>query len=166
VRHKEYIQGSNGKLHRNTYLARFRWNSNIKMDVKEIRCGGTSWIKLAEDGENGDLLRKWWKAVGSIRDAGFSNVMSLYETERITDFQTSFGVRIYFHCYRNFNTSPSWSPNETLASNLCSLNPSLSREINNSLPSIVTLRFNDVFCPTASLESQMVRLHLPIWQSI
>jgi hypothetical protein len=46
------------------------------------------------------------------------NLPTLYLGTRL-NFQTSFGVRIYFHCYRNFETSLSRSPSETLASNLC-----------------------------------------------
>ena len=28
---------------------RHRWEDNIKIDVKEVRCGGMDWIELAED---------------------------------------------------------------------------------------------------------------------
>jgi len=27
---------------------RRRWEDNIKMDLQEVRCGGTDWIKLAQ----------------------------------------------------------------------------------------------------------------------
>jgi hypothetical protein len=30
---------------------RHRWDDNIKMDLKEVRCGGVDWIKLAQDSE-------------------------------------------------------------------------------------------------------------------
>jgi len=28
---------------------RRRWEDNIKMDLKEVRCGGMNWIDLAQD---------------------------------------------------------------------------------------------------------------------
>ena len=28
---------------------RHRWEGNIKMDLQEVRCGGTEWIELAQD---------------------------------------------------------------------------------------------------------------------
>jgi hypothetical protein len=28
---------------------RHRWENNIKMDLKEVGCGGTDWIELAQD---------------------------------------------------------------------------------------------------------------------
>jgi hypothetical protein len=28
---------------------RHRWEDNIKMDLKEVRCGGIDWIELAQD---------------------------------------------------------------------------------------------------------------------
>jgi hypothetical protein len=58
VRHEEYIQNSNGKLHRNRHLARFMWADNITMDVTEIRCVGMGWFTLGQYGKDGDLLRK------------------------------------------------------------------------------------------------------------
>jgi len=35
---------------------RHRWDSNIKMDLQEVRCGGTDWIELAQD-------RDRWRAL-------------------------------------------------------------------------------------------------------
>jgi len=28
---------------------RRRWKDNIKMDLQEVKCGGTDWIQLAQD---------------------------------------------------------------------------------------------------------------------
>jgi hypothetical protein len=28
---------------------RYRWEANIKMDLQEVGCRGTDWIKLAQD---------------------------------------------------------------------------------------------------------------------
>jgi hypothetical protein len=28
---------------------RRRWKDNIKMDLQEVKCGGTDWIELAQD---------------------------------------------------------------------------------------------------------------------
>ena len=37
---------------------RFRWEDNIKMDIQEVGCVGTDWIKLAQDGDSWrDLLK-------------------------------------------------------------------------------------------------------------
>jgi hypothetical protein len=33
-----------------------RWEDNIKMDIQEVRCGGTDWIVLARD-------RDRWRAL-------------------------------------------------------------------------------------------------------
>jgi len=35
---------------------RRRWEDNIKMDLQEVRCGGTAWIELAQD-------RDRWRAL-------------------------------------------------------------------------------------------------------
>jgi hypothetical protein len=35
---------------------RHRWEDNIKMDVQEVRCGGTDWVELAQD-------RDRWRAL-------------------------------------------------------------------------------------------------------
>jgi hypothetical protein len=35
---------------------RRRWEDNIKMDLKEVGCGGLDWIDLAQDGDR-------WRAV-------------------------------------------------------------------------------------------------------
>ena len=37
---------------------RRRWNDNIKMDLKEVRCGGTDWNELAQD-------RDTWRALAN-----------------------------------------------------------------------------------------------------
>ena len=36
--------------------SRHRWKDNIKMDLKEVGCGGTDWIDLAQD-------RDRWRAL-------------------------------------------------------------------------------------------------------
>ena len=36
---------------------RSRWKNNIKMDLQEVRCGGTDWIDLAQDTDS-------WRALG------------------------------------------------------------------------------------------------------
>jgi hypothetical protein len=30
---------------------RRRWENNIKMDLEEVRCGGTDWTELAQDSD-------------------------------------------------------------------------------------------------------------------
>jgi hypothetical protein len=35
---------------------RRRWGDNIKMDIQEVRCGGTDWIELVQD-------RDRWRAL-------------------------------------------------------------------------------------------------------
>jgi len=35
---------------------RRRWENNIKMDLLEVRCGGTDWVKMAQD-------RDRWRAL-------------------------------------------------------------------------------------------------------
>ena len=37
---------------------RRRWEDNIKMDLKEIGCGGVDWIELIQD-------RNRWRALGN-----------------------------------------------------------------------------------------------------
>jgi hypothetical protein len=37
-------------------ISRRRWEDNIKMDLKEVRCEGMDWIHMAED-------RDQWRAV-------------------------------------------------------------------------------------------------------
>jgi hypothetical protein len=39
---------------------RHRWEDNIKMDLKEVRCGGMDWIQLAQFGE------RWWALVNAV----------------------------------------------------------------------------------------------------
>ena len=29
----------------------FRWEDNIKTDLREVGCGGVDWIELAQDGD-------------------------------------------------------------------------------------------------------------------
>ena len=38
---------------------RLRWEDNIKMDFKEVGCGGMNWIKLAQD-------RDRWRALVNV----------------------------------------------------------------------------------------------------
>ena len=33
-----------------------RWEDNIKMDLREVGCGGMDWIELAQD-------KDWWRAL-------------------------------------------------------------------------------------------------------
>ena len=35
---------------------RHRWENNIKMDLKEVGCGGMDWIKLAQDRDSCQAL--------------------------------------------------------------------------------------------------------------
>jgi hypothetical protein len=43
---------------------RRRWEDNIKMDLREMRCGGMDWIELAKDRER---LRAFVNAVMNLR---------------------------------------------------------------------------------------------------
>ena len=38
---------------------RHRWKDNIKMDLREVGCGGTDWIDLAQD-------RERWRALVNV----------------------------------------------------------------------------------------------------
>ena len=38
--------------------ARRRWEDNIKMDLKEVECGGIEWIVLAQDRDSWRALVK------------------------------------------------------------------------------------------------------------
>jgi hypothetical protein len=38
---------------------RRRWEDNIKVDLKEARCGGMDWIELAQD------RGRWWALVNA-----------------------------------------------------------------------------------------------------
>jgi hypothetical protein len=44
---------------RPTGRPRHRWEGNIKMDIKEVECGGMKWIKLAH-------YRDRWRALGNV----------------------------------------------------------------------------------------------------
>jgi hypothetical protein len=44
--------------------SRRRWEDNIKMDLKEVGCGGTDWIELVQDR---DRWRALVKAVMNLR---------------------------------------------------------------------------------------------------
>jgi hypothetical protein len=39
---------------------RHRWEDNIKMDLKEVGCGGMDWVELAEDRDS------WWSHVNAV----------------------------------------------------------------------------------------------------
>ena len=39
---------------------RRRWGNNIKMDLKEVGCGGMDWIELAQDRD------RWWALVNAL----------------------------------------------------------------------------------------------------
>jgi hypothetical protein len=41
---------------------RRRWEDNIKMDLREIECGGMDWIELAQDRD------RWRALVGTVRN--------------------------------------------------------------------------------------------------
>jgi hypothetical protein len=42
------------------WRARRRWEDNIKMDLREVGCGGMNWIELAQDRD------RWWALVNAI----------------------------------------------------------------------------------------------------
>ena len=48
---KRRVQGFGGKPEGKRQLERprRRWEDNIKMDLKEVGCGGMDWIELAQD---------------------------------------------------------------------------------------------------------------------
>ena len=37
-----------------------RWEDNIKMDLREVGCGGMDWIELAQDRD------RWWTLVNAV----------------------------------------------------------------------------------------------------
>ena len=39
---------------------RRRWKDNIKMDLQEVKCGGTDWIELAQDRD------RWQELVNAV----------------------------------------------------------------------------------------------------
>jgi hypothetical protein len=41
-------------------IPRFRWEDNIRMDLKEVGCGSMDWIELAQDRES------WWAVVNAV----------------------------------------------------------------------------------------------------
>jgi hypothetical protein len=46
---------------------RFRWEDNIKMDLKEVGCEGVDWIDLAQDRDFGGTCECGNEPSGSIR---------------------------------------------------------------------------------------------------
>ena len=52
--HRVFVGKSEGK--RPLGKTRRRWEDNIKMDLKEVGCGGMDWIELAQD-------RDRWRAL-------------------------------------------------------------------------------------------------------
>jgi hypothetical protein len=53
----------------------FRWDDNIKVDLREVECGGIDWIDLAED-------RDQWKGLVNM-------AMSLWASKNIAKFLNS-----------------------------------------------------------------------------
>jgi hypothetical protein len=49
---------------------RHRWE-NIKMELQEVGCGGTDWIKLAQDREN------WQALVNKVMNFGFHKMWGI-----------------------------------------------------------------------------------------
>jgi hypothetical protein len=39
---------------------RHRWEDNIKMDLREVGCGGADWVDLAQDRD------RWWALVNAV----------------------------------------------------------------------------------------------------
>ena len=60
------IQGFGGETRgkETSERSRRRWEDNIKMDIQEVRCGGTDWIELAQDR---DRWRSFVNAVMNFR---------------------------------------------------------------------------------------------------
>jgi len=53
------IQGLVGKPGEKTPMGRTRrrWEDNIKMDLREVECGGKDWTELTQDSD------RWWAVV-------------------------------------------------------------------------------------------------------
>jgi len=51
-----------GKSEGKRPLARRRrgWKDNIKIDIREVRCGDMNWIELAQDRD------RWWAVVNAV----------------------------------------------------------------------------------------------------
>jgi hypothetical protein len=63
---EEYVHGFGGKTRRKETIMKTytRWKYNIKMDLREIRCGGMNWINLTQN-------RNQWRAlVNTIMNVG------------------------------------------------------------------------------------------------
>jgi hypothetical protein len=56
---------------------RHRWEGNIKMNLQEVRCGGTDWIDLAQDRD------RWLSLVNA--------VMNLWVPQNMASFLSSLG---------------------------------------------------------------------------
>jgi len=50
---------------------RRRWEENIKMDLQEIRWGGTDWIALAQDRD------RWWALVNAVGTFRFHKIQGI-----------------------------------------------------------------------------------------
>jgi len=57
-RKERCMQGFGGK--RSLGKPRYRWEDNIKMDLREVGCGFMDWINLSQD------RYRWWAVVNMV----------------------------------------------------------------------------------------------------